>query len=357
MAETPFCAQVTANFDKAAAFTKHAKGLLEQIKVCNSVYHMAFPVELDDGSIEVVHAWRAEHSHHKLPTKGGIRYALHGERGRGDGARRADDLQVRDRRRAVRRRQGRRADRPRASTRSRELERITRRYTAELVAQELHRTRHRRAGARLRHRRARDGVDRRHLHGAHARTSSTRSACVTGKPVAQGGIRGRTEATGRGVFFALREACAIAEDMKTLGLDAGLAGKRVVVQGLGNVGYHAAKFCQEGGAHHRRRSPSARARSPTRRASTSTRSSRTAPRPKSILDFPGAHRTCRTATPRSSSTATSWCRRRSRTSDHRRERAAHQGEDRRRGRQRPDDAGGRRDPARSAACWSFPTST
>jgi glutamate dehydrogenase (NAD(P)+) len=73
-------------------------------------------------------------------------------------------------------------------------------------------------------------------------------ACVTAKPVSQGGIRGRTEATGRGVFFGIREACDNADDMKRLGLRPGLAGKRVVVQGLGNVGYHAAKFLQEGGA-------------------------------------------------------------------------------------------------------------
>jgi glutamate dehydrogenase (NAD(P)+) len=72
--------------------------------------------------------------------------------------------------------------------------------------------------------------------------------CVTGKPVTQGGVRGRKEATGRGLFYALREACAQADDMKRLGLQPGLEGKRVVVQGLGNVGYHIAKFCQEGGA-------------------------------------------------------------------------------------------------------------
>ncbi|RMF64792.1 MAG: glutamate dehydrogenase, partial [Bacteroidetes bacterium] len=72
-------------------------------------------------------------------------------------------------------------------------------------------------------------------------------ACVTGKPVGQGGIRGRTEATGRGVFFGIRQACSYAEDMKALGLEPGLEGKKVVVQGLGNVGYHAAKFVQEGG--------------------------------------------------------------------------------------------------------------
>src|SRR5204863_562958 len=73
-------------------------------------------------------------------------------------------------------------------------------------------------------------------------------ACVTGKPVTQGGIRGRREATGRGIYFGTREACSIAEDMKRLGLQTGLAGKKVVVQGLGNVGYYAAKFLQEADA-------------------------------------------------------------------------------------------------------------
>ncbi|NOX64492.1 MAG: glutamate dehydrogenase, partial [Chlorobi bacterium] len=72
--------------------------------------------------------------------------------------------------------------------------------------------------------------------------------CVTGKPVSLGGIRGRTEATGRGVFYATREAVSIKEDMKKLGLTAGLDGKKVIVQGLGNVGYHAAYFLQEAGA-------------------------------------------------------------------------------------------------------------
>jgi glutamate dehydrogenase (NAD(P)+) len=72
--------------------------------------------------------------------------------------------------------------------------------------------------------------------------------CVTGKPVTQGGVRGRREATGRGLYFALREACSRPGDMKRLGLSTGLEGKRVAVQGLGNVGYHAAKFCREGGA-------------------------------------------------------------------------------------------------------------
>ena len=74
------------------------------------------------------------------------------------------------------------------------------------------------------------------------------AGCVTGKPIAQGGIQGRTEATGRGVFYATREAVSIKEDMKKLRLTPGLEGKTVVVQGLGNVGYYAAKFLMESGA-------------------------------------------------------------------------------------------------------------
>jgi glutamate dehydrogenase (NAD(P)+) len=68
--------QVNQQFDRAAAFTRHEPTLLDQIKACNCVYYVSFPVRRDDGTIEVVHAWRAEHSQHKLPTKGGIRYSL-----------------------------------------------------------------------------------------------------------------------------------------------------------------------------------------------------------------------------------------------------------------------------------------
>src|SRR5690349_20366009 len=70
-----FIDQVNRQFDRAAAFTKHEPTLLSQIKACNSVYYVSFSVRRDNGTIEVMHAWRAEHSQHKLPTKGGIRYS------------------------------------------------------------------------------------------------------------------------------------------------------------------------------------------------------------------------------------------------------------------------------------------
>jgi glutamate dehydrogenase (NAD(P)+) len=74
------------------------------------------------------------------------------------------------------------------------------------------------------------------------------AGCVTGKPITQGGVRGRREATGLGIFFGIREVCNMPEVMERLGLQTGIEGKRVIVQGLGNVGYHAAKFFQNAGA-------------------------------------------------------------------------------------------------------------
>ena len=74
------------------------------------------------------------------------------------------------------------------------------------------------------------------------------AGCVTGKPITQGGVRGRREATGLGIFYGIREVCGMPEVMNKLGLPVGIEGKRVIVQGLGNVGYHAAKYFQQAGA-------------------------------------------------------------------------------------------------------------
>ncbi|MEO8503958.1 MAG: Glu/Leu/Phe/Val dehydrogenase [Acidobacteriota bacterium] len=246
MSTTPFFAQVTANFDKAAAYTKHDKTMLEQIKICNSVYHMAFPVELDDGSIEVIHAWRAEHSQHKLPTKGGIRYGLLVSE---------DEVMALSALMTYKcaivdvpfggAKGGVRIDRAKYS--DGELERITRRYTFELHRKNF-------IGPSIDVPAPDYGTGPREMawiadtYAQLAEKDINALGCVTGKPVPQGGVRGRKEATGRGVYFGLREACDIAADMKALGLTRGLAGKRVVVQGLGNVGYYAAKFLQEAGA-------------------------------------------------------------------------------------------------------------
>lgn len=245
-AETSFLEQVNKNFDRAATYTKHPSGLLQQIKVVNSVYRMTFPLRRDDGSIEVIEAWRAEHSHHRLPVKGGIRYAANvtADEVRALAALMTYKCAIVDvpfggAKGAVR------ISKPRYSVH--ELERITRRYTYELVKKNF-------IGPAVDVPAPDYGTGAQEmawmLDTYNAMTSSelNSAGCVTGKPVSQGGVRGRTEATGRGTYFGIREACASAEDMKRIGLTPGLSDKRVVVQGLGNVGYHAALFLQEGGA-------------------------------------------------------------------------------------------------------------
>jgi len=244
--EISFFDQVCSNFDRAAAYTTYPKGLLEQIKVCNSVYHMAFPIEKDDGSIEVIHAWRAEHSQHKLPTKGGIRY---------DHRVNEDEVMALSALMTYKcamvevpfggAKGGIRIDRRNYS--EAELERITRRYTYELFRKGF-------IGPAVDVPAPDYGTGPKEMswiadtYLALNNGDLNALGCVTGKPIAQGGVRGRKEATGRGVFFGVREACADADDMRRLGLDPGLEGKRVVVQGLGNVGYYAAKFLTEAGA-------------------------------------------------------------------------------------------------------------
>ncbi|MBI4347435.1 MAG: Glu/Leu/Phe/Val dehydrogenase [Elusimicrobia bacterium] len=232
-------------FERAAAFTSHPRGLLDQIKVCNAVYHVQFPIRTARG-YEVIQGWRVQHSHHRLPCKGGIRFAPE-----------VNEDEVKSLAALMTykcalvdvpfggAKGGVQIDRARYT--DYEIETITRRYTAELAKKNF-------IGPAV------DVPAPDYGTGAREMTwiADTYAAlnpgqidalgCVTGKPITQGGIRGRTEATGRGLFFGLREALSRADDMKSLGLTPGLEGKRVVVQGLGNVGYHSAKFLQEAGA-------------------------------------------------------------------------------------------------------------
>ena len=245
MNETSFFGDVVRNFDIAAKYLTYPAGLLEQIKECNSVYHFKFPVETADG-FEVVSAWRVEHSHHRMPTKGGIRYSEDVNE---------DEVMALA---ALMTYKCATVDVPFGGAKggikinpkqytSSQLQRITRRYTAELVKKNF-------IGPGIDVPAPDYGTGEREMAWMADTYLALNPgvldgvACVTGKPISQGGIHGRREATGRGVFFAVREACNKADDMKKLKLTVGLDGKRVVVQGLGNVGYHAAKFLQEGGA-------------------------------------------------------------------------------------------------------------
>ena len=241
-----FFGAVERSFDKAAQFTKWDTGILGQIRECNAVYQMRFPLKRDDGSIEVIEAYRVQHSHHKTPCKGGIRFAAEVNQdevmalaalmtykcaivnvpfGGGKGGIKINPKNYS----------------------AWELEKITRRYTAELIKKNF-------IGPGTDVPAPDYGTGEREMawildtYTAMHPGEIDAAGCVTGKPVTQGGVRGRREATGLGVFFGLREVCNMEATMKKLGLPTGVEGKRVVVQGLGNVGYHSAKFFQDAGA-------------------------------------------------------------------------------------------------------------
>jgi len=240
-----FFESVELYFDKATKNSKHSKSLLDQIKACNSVYRMRFPIERGN-KIEVIEAYRVQHSHHRLPCKGGIRFSSKVNQ---------DEVMALA---ALMTYKCAIVDVPFGGAKGgvsispskyspELLEKITRRYTSELIKKNF----------------IGPGIDvPAPDYGTGAREMSwildtymtfkpgeiDAMGCVTGKPVSQGGIRGRTEATGRGVYFAIREAMKHADDMKKLGLTPGIKGKTVVVQGLGNVGTHSATNLHDAGA-------------------------------------------------------------------------------------------------------------
>jgi glutamate dehydrogenase (NAD(P)+) len=243
--EYSFFDAVCKSFDKAAQFTSFDKGLLEQIKQCNSVLRLHFPVKIGD-KIEVIKAYRVQHSHHKLPCKGGIRFS---------------DMVNLDEVMALAAlmtykcaivnvpfggAKGGITINPRNYS-AYDLEKITRRYTSELIKKKF-------IGPGEDVPAPDYGTGEREMswildtYMAMNPGVVDGMACVTGKPVSQGGVRGRREATGLGVFYGIREVCKMPDMMEKLGLTVGVEGKRVIVQGLGNVGYHTAKFFQDAGS-------------------------------------------------------------------------------------------------------------
>jgi glutamate dehydrogenase (NAD(P)+) len=241
-----FFHSVERNFDRAAKFTKWDKGLLEQIKACNSVYQMRFPVKMDDGRIEVIEAYRVQHSHHKLPCKGGIRYASEVNQDEVMALAALMTYKCAIVNVPFAGGKGGIKINPRSCS-PYELEKITRRYTAELVKKNF-------IGPGIDVPAPDYGSGEREMAWIVDTYTSLKPGeidgmgCVTGKPISQGGVRGRKEATGLGVYYGIRELCKMKDVMDRVGLKTGIEGKKVVVQGLGNVGYHSAKFFREGGA-------------------------------------------------------------------------------------------------------------
>lgn len=241
-----FFDDVCSFVDNAAKYTKHAPGLVDQIKQCNSIYKFTFPTRTVDGGYKVIQGYRVQHSHHKKPTKGGIRFSM---------AVNEDEVKALA---ALMTYKCALVDVPFGGAKGGvrinvshyskdELENITRRYTTELIKKNF-------IGPAVDVPAPDYGTGAREMawimdtYQTFYPEAINATACVTGKPLTQSGIRGRTEATGRGVFIGIREAVDVKEDMDKLKLSTGLAGKKIIVQGLGNVGYHSAKYLQEEGA-------------------------------------------------------------------------------------------------------------
>ncbi len=240
--EPTFRESVDIMFKRAVPLAGLSEGLAEKIRVCNSTYTVRFGVRLR-GTIHTFTGYRSVHSEHMEPVKGGIRYAtnVHQDEvealaalmtykcalveapfGGSKGGLRIDPDEWEEH----------------------ELEQITRRFTYELAKRSLISPSQNVPAPDM-------GTGEREMAwiaDQYRRMNTTdinASACVTGKPAHAGGIKGRTEATGRGVQYALREFFRHPEDVATTGLSGDLDGKRIIVQGLGNVGYHAAKFLSE----------------------------------------------------------------------------------------------------------------
>jgi len=244
--EYSFFQSVERSFDKASKFTSWEQGILEQIKACNSIYSMRFPVKMDDGHIEVIEAYRVQHSQHKSPCKGGIRFSM---------AVNQDEVMALAALMTYKcaivnvpfgGAKGGIKISPRSLS-AYELEKITRRYTSELVKKNF-------IGPGIDVPAPDYGTGEREMAWIVDTYQSLKpgeidaAGCVTGKPISLGGVRGRKEATGLGVFFGVREVCLMEDVMKKQGLTVGIENKKVVVQGLGNVGYYSAKFFREHGA-------------------------------------------------------------------------------------------------------------
>ena len=224
-------------FEQAAAHSSLDPRLLEQIKTCNNIYQMSFPVENEDGDIEVIEAYRAQHSHHRLPTKGGIRYSTMVD---------ADEVKGLA---ALMTFKCAMVDVPFGGAKGgvcidpfnrspRFVERVTRRLVIEL-------DRHGFIGPSTDVPAPDYGTGAREMawiadtYRMLNPDDIDHLACVTGKPLSLHGIPGRTEATGVGVFHGIINC--LADEHAGHNLSPGLDGKRIIVQGLGNVGYHAAR--------------------------------------------------------------------------------------------------------------------
>lgn len=240
--EPSFRESVDLMFNRAVRLMDLSPGLEQKIRVCNSTYTVRFGVRLR-GKIETFTGYRSVHSEHMEPVKGGIRYALSVNQNEVEALAALMTYKCALVETPFGGSKGGLCIDPRAWE-EHELELITRRFAYELIKRDLIHPAQNVPAPDM-------GTGEREMAwiaDQYKRMNTTDingNACVTGKPPHAGGIQGRVEATGRGVQYALQEFFRHPEDKAKARLTGGLEGKRVIVQGLGNVGYHAAKFLSE----------------------------------------------------------------------------------------------------------------
>ncbi len=228
--------------DHACSFLNMPPGLIEQIKTTNSVYQVSFPISFEDG-FHVFTGFCAVHSEHRTPSKGGIRFSE------------TVTLEEIEALASLMTFKCSLVNVPFGGSKAGlkinpknyltpQVERITRRFAKELIKRGFINP-SQNVPAPDMGTSAREMAWIADVYRSQNPHDVNGLGCVTGKPVSQSGIPGREESTGRGVQYGLREFFRHKQDLKTAGIKGSLGGKKVIIQGLGKVGYHAAKFLQE----------------------------------------------------------------------------------------------------------------